>query len=195
MTAATQPQLQPGRVYRTADLARWSANPTRLAQRLVREGELVQLAHGVFVHPKRGTFGEAPPSDHELMRAVLKGAPFVFTGSARWNALGLGTTQTDATPLVYNTTRSGILTVGGRRFRLRRVAFPRNPTPEWFVVDLFQHAEQAAASRDDLERALAVAVGTGRFDRARLRAMAERYGSKDTQARVGRALTAARRAA
>ena len=40
MTASAQPRLKRGRVYRTKEFARWGANPTRLAKRLVREGEV-----------------------------------------------------------------------------------------------------------------------------------------------------------
>jgi hypothetical protein len=192
---AARPKLRSGRVYRTRDLSAWSVNAPRLAQRLVREGELVPLAHGLFAHPRRGRFGALPPSDEELMRAFLDGAPFLFTGPEHWNALGLGTTATFAVQLVYNTKRSGEFELGGRRFLLRRVAFPQNPRQEWFVVDLFQHAEQAAASRTDLAEALARAVRNGRFNSDRLTAMARAYGSKDTQARIASALRSAAQAA
>ena len=47
------------------------------------------------------------------MRAFLDGGRFVFTGPERWNALGLGTTALFATPLVYNTRRSGTFELGG----------------------------------------------------------------------------------
>ena len=96
--------------------------------------------------------------------------------------------------MVYNTKRSGEFTLGGRRFLLRRVAFPVHQSPEWFVVDLLQHAEQAAADRNDLTTALAKAVRRGRFNAERLRAIAREYGSLDTQARVESALGAAARA-
>ncbi len=75
--------LEPGRVYRTGDLAAWSTNAPRLARHLVEQGALVPLAHGLFVHPRRGRFGLVPPVDEEVMRAFLGGAPFVFTGAAR----------------------------------------------------------------------------------------------------------------
>ena len=188
------PMLEPGHVYRTRDLLQWTANPARLARRLVDEGRFKPLAHGLFVHPRRGRFGLVPPTDEEVMRAFLDG-PFVLTGPERWNALGLGTSATFAAQLVYNTKRSGEFTLGGRRFLLRRVAFPEHPSPEWFVVDLLQHAEQAAADRDDLTTALTNAMRRGRFDAERLRTMAREYGSLDTQARVASALGAAERAA
>jgi len=187
--------LQPGRVYRTRDLACWNSNPTRFAHRLVEQGQLQPLAHGLFVSPKQSRFGPVPPSDEELMRAFLDDTPFILTGPERWNALGLGTSASFAAQLVYNTKRSGAFTLGGRRFLLRRVAFPKQPSPEWFVVDLLQHAEQAAADRDDLTAALAEAVRQRRFDPDLLRTMSREYGSRDTQARVETALRLAAQAA
>ena len=156
----------------------------------MRDGQLVQLAHGLFAAPKRSRFGDVPPTDEALLRAFLGGEPFVFTGPERWNALGLGTTAVFATPLVYNTKRSGHFTFGGRQFLLRRVAFPETPSPEWFVVDLFENAEQAAASRTELKVALEAALRAGKFDRDQLASMAARYGSRRTQALVQAALGA-----
>jgi hypothetical protein len=65
-------------VYRTRELKRWSANPPRLAQRLVRDGQLVQLAHGLFAAPRNSRFGQVPPTDEALLRAFSpqrEGAP------------------------------------------------------------------------------------------------------------------------
>ena len=182
MSAAAQPKLEPGRVYRTRDLAEWSANAPRLARRLVQEGELVPLAHGLFAHPKKGRFGVVPPDDRELLRAFLDDTPFVVTGPDRWNALGLGSTAVYAMPLVYNTKRSGVFELGARRFKLRRVSFPETPPAEWYVVDLLEHADKAGAARSELVKALAFAVAANRFDRSKLRAMAARYATKTTRA-------------
>ena len=87
-----------------------------------------------------------------------------------------------AVTTVYNTKRSGTFELGGRRFVLRRIAFPEKPGPEWYVVDLLEHADQAGASRTDLTRTLARAVSRKTFDDRRLRAMGAQYGSKATQA-------------
>lgn len=188
MAVASQPQLRPGRAYRTKDLAAWSANAPRLAKRLVREGQLVPLAHGLYVHPRRGRFGDVPPADEEVMRAFLDGGRFVFTGPERWNALGLGSTAMFVAPLVYNTKRSGTFELGGRRYVLRRVAFPDRPTAEWFVVDLFENAKSAGADPRELARALRRAVDTSSFDARRLRDLAQRYGTRRTRALVQCAL-------
>jgi hypothetical protein len=181
-------ELAEGHVYRTKELARWSANPTRLAKRLVQEGVLRQLAQGLFFRPARSRFGEVPPTDEEVMRGFLDGAPFVFTGPDRWNALGLGTTALFAVPLVYNTKRSGTFKLGGRPYLLRRVRFPRKPSAEWAVVDLTENHQQVGASLDDLQRALTEALRRGQFDRKRLHAVALEYGTRITRDLVEAAL-------
>jgi hypothetical protein len=191
MTTPAQPDLEPGRVYRTRDLAVWSANPPRLAKRLVNDGALVPLAQGLFACPKRSRFGVVPPSDEELIRAFLDGTPFVFTGPDRWNALGLGSTALFAAPLVYNTKRSGTFELGGRKFVLRRVAFPESPPVEWFVIDLLEHADQAGTSRADVAMALARALSRDALDGPELREMARRYGTRATQAVIESAMQTA----
>lgn len=190
MSAATQPLLQAGRVYRTRDLTSWTANASRLARRLVQEGQLVPLAHGLFSAPERSRFGAVPPTDQELMRAFLDGADFVFTGPELWNALGLGTSAVFATRLVYNTKRSGSFEFAGRRFQLRRVAFPPSPPTEWFVVDLFENAHKAGASPEALAQNLQRALRHGVFDRQRLDAMTRRYASRATASLINAALEA-----
>ena len=188
MTTPALPDLEPGRVYRTRDLTVWSANPPRLAKRLVNDGVLVPLAQGLFACPKHSRFGVVPPTDEELIRAFLDGTPFVFTGPDHWNALGLGSTALFAAPLVYNTKRSGTFELGGRQFVLRRVAFPDSPPIEWFVIDLLEHANQAAISRADVAMALTRALSRNAFDRRELREMARRYGTRTTQAVVEAAM-------
>lgn len=92
VSTAAAPNLRPGRVYRAHDFARWSANPTRLAKRLVRQGVLVQLAHGLFARPKQSGFGPVPPDDEALMRVFLGTSRFLFTPPGFWNLLRLGAT-------------------------------------------------------------------------------------------------------
>lgn len=184
MPAAARPKLRLDRVYRTRDFAAWSKNPPRFAKRLENAGVLQRLGHGIFVHPRVSRFGTVPPGDQELLRRFLDGTPFVFTGPEKWNALGLGTTAVFAAPRVYNRKRTGRFTIGGRPFDLHRVAFPKNPPTEWFVVDLFEHAALAGTSRRDLASALAGQLRRGTFNPERLRDMARRFGTKVTQAFV-----------
>ena len=188
MTTAAKPELEPGRVYRTRDLRRFSANPTRLAKRFVREGKLRQAAHGLFYVPVPSRFGAAPPSEIEILRAFFAGSPFLISGPPKWNALGLGATAMFAATLVYNTKRTGEFILDGRRYLLRRVLFPENPVPEYFVVDLLQQHDMAGVSLAELERGLIATLKDGRWSRDALLEMAERYGTKATLALVERAL-------
>lgn len=190
MSTAAQPQLEPGRAYRTRDLRRWSANPTRLARRLVDEGKLREAAHGLYYAPVPTKFGPAPAADEELLRAFLDDEPFLVTGPPRWNALGLGSTAMFAMTLVYNTRRTGEVVLGGRRFLLRRVYFPEDPCTEWFVVDLLQHHDMAGVALSELREGLVATLRLGRWDRDRLQEMAEGYGTKATLALVEDALHA-----
>ncbi|MCK6528731.1 hypothetical protein L6R50_14615 [Myxococcota bacterium] len=188
MSTAARPQIEPGRAYRTRDLRRWSANPTRLARRLVDEGRLREAAHGLYYAPVPTKFGPAPAAQEELLRAYLGGEPFLVTGPPQWNALGLGSTALFAVTLVYNTRRTGEVVLGGRRFLMRRVYFPEDPTPEWFVVDLLQHRGMAGVALSELWEGLVATLQLGRWDRERLRKMAETYGTRATLALVEDAL-------
>ena len=124
------------------------------------------------------------------MRGFLDGSPFIFTGPDRRNSLGLGTTGLFSAPLVYNAKRSGTFDLGGRRFVLRSVAFPDKPTPEWFVIDLFENAGSAGASREDLAKALERAVAKRKFNPERLVDAARRHGTRKTREFIERALEA-----
>ena len=190
MTTATQPELEPGGVYRTRELRRWSANPTRLAKRLLGEGKLRQAGHGLFYAPIPSRFGPAPPSGVEILRTFFNGSPFIISGPPKWNTLGLGSTAMFAATLVYNTKRSGNFTFDGRRFLLRRVLFPENPAPEYFVVDLLQHHQMVGVSLTELEQGLTATCKEGRWDQELLYEMAKKYGTKETLALVKRCLSA-----
>ncbi|MCC7055532.1 MAG: hypothetical protein IT355_19830 [Gemmatimonadaceae bacterium] len=176
--------LTPGRVYRTADLKRWGANPTRLAEQLVAAGKLRKLRHGLYYRPQRSKWGDVPPARDEVLRAVLRDTPFVVTGSGVWNALGLGATAVFATPLVYNGKLSGKATIDVFRFVFRRVRFPLSMNTEWCVIDLIQNRGMAGLDVETLRQTLRPAVMDGRFDAVRLQQMAAEYGTRETQALV-----------
>ena len=188
MPAAAAVALDPGTVFRTAALRRWGENPTRLARRLEGEGLVQRLGHGLLFVPKLTRFGTAPPSDSALLDALLAGGPYVVTGPMRWNALGLGSTALHVHPIVYNTKRTGSVTLGGRTFELRRVAFPGEVTAEWFVFDLLRHTDAAGVDPADLIHNLVRALEHGRFDRARLLETAERFGTRAEAKLVRRAV-------
>jgi hypothetical protein len=180
MTAPAQPDLRAGSTYRTRDLACWSRNPTRLARRLVREGKLREAAQGLYYSPLTSKFGPAPVTDEVLLHAFLGGSPFLISGPPRWNPLGLGSTAVFAATLVYNTQRTGEFTLDGRRFLLRRVTFPRQPSPEWFAIDLLRHHGMAGVALSELRHRLVLAIREHRYNASQLLEMAKIYGTSAT---------------
>jgi hypothetical protein len=179
---------EPGCVYRTADLRQWTENPTRLAKRLVAQGRLKPLAHGLYAVPRQTRFGVVPPKAEAILDAFLGHTPFVLTGPEYWNALGLGSTALFPKQLVYNTKRSGEFELGGRRFLLRRVAFPARVTREWYAVDLAEHRDTVGLATEVLISRMRNAVTQGGLDQDRLRETAREYGTRNTQRLIEQAL-------
>lgn len=192
MTRPATPDLRPGQVLRTKALSAWSANPVRLAQRLVLDGRLQKLGQGLFAVPKVSRFGNVPPDLLTVLTAFLEGAPFVITGPPAWNSLGLGSTAMWAHSLVYNTKRTGDFMLGNQPVRFRRVRFPEQPTPEWFTVDLLESLSTAGLSLEDLRPRLVEALRGGRLDPVRLRTMAAEYSTAPHRHFLGKAMLEAK---
>ncbi len=183
--------LKSGHVYRTSELRQWSENPSRLARQWVQSGRLVPLGHGLYLAPTLGKFGPLPPENEALLNAFLGDSPWVLTGSTFWNALGLGSTAVFSYPWVYNTKRTGTFELGGRTFLLRRTAFPIQPSPEWYAIDLLRNSESAGVPWERLERHLKQAVTAGQFDREKLWDMALQFGTHAEQKAVKETLVSA----
>jgi hypothetical protein len=81
---AAQPSLEPGRVYRTRELATWSANAPRLARRLVDEGADVNFASENGVTPLM----RAAAAGLDAVVARLVGLPGGVTKLDRVNMMG-----------------------------------------------------------------------------------------------------------
>lgn len=177
-----------GAVYRTADLLAFTKNPSRLAKRLVHKGALEQLGAGLYGAPRASAFGKLRPNSDAVLRAFLKGTPFLVTGPGVWNALGLGSTAVYPSELVYNTMRSGEFTLAGRRYRLMRRAFPEHPTPEWYAIDLIEHRREAGVDADTLVRGLRKAIARKTLSAEGLRFAAARWGGSEARGLVDRAM-------
>jgi hypothetical protein len=108
--------LKLGCVYRRANLAEFSSNVDRHLARLVAEGHLKKLSHGLYMAPKLTAFGEAPPEDDALLRTFLKDDHFVVYSPNQFNSLGLGTTQLYNRLIVFNRKRVGEFTLDGRTY-------------------------------------------------------------------------------
>lgn len=165
--------VEPGHVYHAQDFV-----PDVLAG-LVADNVLVGQGYDLFACLKHSRFGAVPPTEEALVRAYLRGAPFVVTGTDLWNALGLGSTAVFARTLVYNTKVNAEVRLGGRLFEFRQVEqLPAKATREWAVVDLLENAARVSASVVDLAKVLGQRVAGGQYNRAALREAAKHASSK-----------------
>jgi hypothetical protein len=143
--------LQPGQVYRRADLAKWSNAIDRHLRQLVKEGVVQKLAGGVYYCPKKTSFGNAPPDDDALVRAFLKDDHFYLASLNSYNSMGVGTTQLYNEKLVYNYKRDGRHTLNGRNFYfLKRPRFPRKSSEEFLLVDLVNNLHLLAEDKESV---------------------------------------------
>jgi hypothetical protein len=179
--------LKPGRVYRRADLARWSTSVDRHLRELVADGTLTKLRNGLYSYPKQTVFGKAPADDATLVGKFLKDDRFLLTSPNAYNGLGVGTTQLYDKTLVYNHKRHGDFELGGRKFAFRvKRAFPSSPTPEFLLVDLVNNVDELAEAKEEvLDRVKERATS---YDSSRLRKAVRNFGNERTKKFFGRSL-------
>jgi hypothetical protein len=168
-------KMRPGRVYRRQELEKFSTAVDRDLKALVENGEVRKLAGGLYSRPRENTFGFAPPSDKELVRAFLKTDDFLLTSYNYFTELGLGLTQLYNTAVVYNHKRSGDFTLGGRRFEFRLVpAYPRQLTKEFLLVDMLNNLSRLP---DETTRVLqSLKSRLNDFDHEKMRKCLDRFG-------------------
>jgi len=143
-------KLEPGTVYRRAELANWSNSVDRHLRALVEKGALKKLRAGTYYCPKKSAFGEVPADTHKLVKCFLKDDSFLLTSPNAYNKLGVGTTQLYNKFVVYNNKRHGLFELGNHTFEFRnKPGFPSEASEEFLLVDMLNNLSQLA---EDAER-------------------------------------------
>ena len=172
--------LKRGKVYRRADLSKWSTSVDRHLEELVKEGTLQKLSQGLYYYPELTVFGETPPEEEVLVRSFLKDKRFLVTSLNAYNALGVGTTQLYNQKTVYNHKRHGDFNLGGKTFSFRvKPHFPLKVTPEFLLVDLLNNLDQLA--EDPKEVMARVRTKAKTMDTKKLKKSLQEYGSVKTK--------------
>lgn len=167
--------LKRGKVYRRAELAKWSKSVDLHADELVKDGTLQKLAQGLYLYPEVTGFGEAPPEEEVLVRSFLKDSRFLVTSFNAYNSLEVGTTQLYNQKTVYNHKRHGDFKLGGKMYSFRmKPHFPRKATPEFLLVDLLNNFGQLA--EDPNEVLAKVRTRATAMDSKKLKRSLEEYG-------------------
>lgn len=170
-------KLRPGKAYRRADLAQWTASVDRHLKQAVEVGVLTKAAGGLYYAPKQTAFGAAPPEDEALVSTFLKGSRFLMASPNAYNGLGVGTTQLHNKTVVYNHKRHGQFTLGARTYDFRmKPTFPRKLSQEFLLVDLVNNVDQLG---EDTGEVLARVKDRLRAsDTAKLRTAVRAYGTE-----------------
>ena len=172
--------LKRGKVYRRADLSKWSTSVDRHLDELVKEGTLQKLSQGLYYYPELTVFGETPPEEEVLVRSFLKDKRFLVTSLNAYNALGVGTTQLYNQKTVYNHKRHGDFNLGGMTFSFRvKPHFPLKATPEFLLVDLLNNLDQLG--EDPKEVLVKVQFRAKTMDAKKLRKSLRDYGNAKTK--------------
>ena len=175
--------LVPGQVYRRADLAALSTNVDRHLAKLVDEGQLKKLSHGLYAAPRSTAFGDAPPEAASMLKSFLNDDHFVVYGPSQFNTLGLGFTQLYNRIVVFNRKRVGEFNLGGRTYIFHRWRdAPKSLTPEFLVVALLNHLNQLAEDREHVLGNLKAKLSE--FNRRKLLLAVSRYGTLSTQKKL-----------
>ncbi|MFE3872132.1 DUF6088 family protein [Flavobacterium sp. ZS1P70] len=168
--------LKRGKVYRRADLSKWSKSVDRHLDELVQEGTLQKLSQGLYYYPEVTVFGETPPEEEVLVRSFLKDKRFLVTSLNAYNTLGVGTTQLYNSKTVYNHKRHGDFNLGGMTFSFRvKPHFPLKVTAEFLLVDLLNNLDRLA--EDPKEVVSKVRSKAKTMDVKKLKKSLQEYGS------------------
>lgn len=173
-------RLRPGKVYRRADLSKWSTSVDRHLRELVLDGKLKKLSQGLYYSPKQSAFGKTPPDEQELLEGFLKSDRFLVTSPNLYNSLGIGTTQLYNKRVVYNNKRHGLVKLGNREYQFHlKLDFPKTLSKEFLMVDLVNNLESLA---EDSKQVLAkVADKVTTLNQRKLNLAVKRYGHVATK--------------
>lgn len=173
--------LKQGKVYRRADIARWTSAVDRHLAELLHEGFLEKLSSGLYYVPKKTAFGSAPPDDETVVRSFLKDDTFLLTSPNAYNSLGVGTTQLYNKRIVYNHKRHGEFKLGGRNYTFHaKHRFPKKLTQEFLLVDLLNNLDSLAEDKETLLKNILIKAAS--MDARQLKKSFQDYGNTKTKA-------------
>ena len=174
--------LHAGKVFRRKDLAASLPSVDRALGRALKAGLLRRVAQGLYYVPRHTPFGEAPPSEEDLVRSFLDDDYFLLFNPSIYNSLGLGTTQLYRRNVVYNHKRHGVFNLAGFEFDFRdKARFPARDqvSREYLLIDMLNNLDQLAEDTDALLATVRRKLDT--FDTARLEKALHDYGSARTR--------------
>ena len=141
-------RMTPDEVYRRAELAQYSDSLDRDLRQLAEADEIRKLWRGVYYRPRVCFFGKSFPEFKNVLAAFLKDDDFFMTSLNVYNSMRVGTTQLYNEHLVYTNKLRGRRNIVGQNFFFMNRKFPKEPTLEFYYVDLINNLEMLAEEQD-----------------------------------------------
>ena len=168
------------KVYRRAELAKYSKAVERDLQTLIQKKLVRRAAAGLYYLPRQSVWGELPASPEELIRAFLNTDDFMHTSLNVFNSLGVGLTQMVNASMVYNRKRSGKFKLDGMVYEFKRpMNYPKRATEEYLYIDLLNNFDDLLEPPDNLKILLKKRLM--RLSRRKLEKQAKAYGKAKAQ--------------
>ncbi|RZV42835.1 MAG: hypothetical protein EX271_05050 [Acidimicrobiales bacterium] len=143
--------IRAGGVYRRSDLDLLSNAVDRHLRQLVDAGDLVKVAGGLYMKPRKTKFGFVGPKPKKLVEAFLGDDNFLMFSPNAYNDLGVGTTQLFNETFVYNHKRHGRFELAGQKFYFRHDRpFPKKLSREFLLVDLVNNLRSLPEDYDEV---------------------------------------------
>ena len=167
-------KLPPGKPFTGASVARDGARGAvdRTLSRLVGEGEIERVAHGVFVRPRTSRFvGTVLPGIHEVVEAIAhsNGETIQIHGAEAANRFGLST-QVPISPVFQTNASSRTIRVVGVAVRMVHTSNRRllqfAGEPEGAALSALWYLGKNNVTLETVAR-IAVVLGPSGFERLR----------------------------
>ena len=174
--------LIPGQAYRRETLMSLSSNIDRHLQKLVSDGCLKKLQHGVYLCPFPPQSAHAPIDETSLLKSFLRDDHFVLYSPSMFSSLGLAVGQHAHRKIVFNRRRHGVFELGERVYYFHRWReAPKLLSQEFlFVAYLNRMGKLSKMSKDTAEKLL---VAFSALKPIKLERILSRYGKQAAQIR------------
>ena len=129
--------LQPGNVYRRAELSQWSSSVDRHSRILLNEGYISKISGGIYAVPVTSKYGSLPAEVDRQVSSFLNDDRFLKIVPDWYNGIGIGTTQLYNCYWIYNRKRHGKFKLGNLNYKfIIKPSFPKMASREYLLVDI-----------------------------------------------------------
>lgn len=178
-----QKMLKPRVTYRRKDFIHLSSNVDRCLKKLILKKNLVKIRNGLYMCPENTSFGEALPSETQLIKTFLKDDRFVVYDLNQFNSLDLGLTQLHDKKIVFNRKRHGNFQFNGQTYSFYRWReAPKTLSKEFLYIEFLNQFDQLKEDSKKHKKLLKKRIGA--LNQKKLQQIANKYGKESTKKKL-----------